>query len=315
MLIGDYDPSKPEQPDLSNFLTAEDLQKLQDQIITPSLTLYVDQKNGNDDKDGKSQVTAVRTLDKAVSLIRPNIPTVTINIMTYNEPEDQIYNTFTLNEPINNEKLNIDTFRIIADWENYRQYSTVAKIIVPYGSYNTGAYNYDYNPPRGYKWWGYMFIISPINIHLQSIIFEFPDEAINADKYTNGIIFKLKNSFYFLDCNGATIELKDNCPFFTLINDNDINKIHFGPNANTKGADVTITGTSLLITTKTNGSFIDDPKITDETMPNASMYQNATITKYIIDKSNKGPIFTGNVLGDTKGLSKNINVIFMKGLD
>lgn len=89
LLIGDYDPSQPEQPDTSNFLTKDDLQKLQDQIIAPNQSIYVNAINGNDDNDGTSSSKAVRTLNKAYELIKKTVPI--INIILNNSVEGMVY--------------------------------------------------------------------------------------------------------------------------------------------------------------------------------------------------------------------------------
>ena len=106
MLIGDYDPSVP--PDTSSFLTKDDFDKLKTQIevvqnklVDNSQWIAVDSKNGNDNNSGTSWKEAVQTLDKAISLIKKYVPTVSINLRTYTEPENEQYNTYTLAEPIN----------------------------------------------------------------------------------------------------------------------------------------------------------------------------------------------------------------------
>lgn len=89
LLIGDYDPSKPEQPDTSNFLTKNDLKMLQDRIISPIQDIYVNSSSGNDNNDGSTSSKAVRTLSKAYSLIKKEVPI--INIILNNSVEGMIY--------------------------------------------------------------------------------------------------------------------------------------------------------------------------------------------------------------------------------
>ena len=88
LLIGDYDPSVP--PDTSSFLTKDDFDKLKTQIevvqnklVDNSQWIAVDSKNGNDNNSGTSWKEAVQTLDKAISLIKKYVPTVSINLRTY----------------------------------------------------------------------------------------------------------------------------------------------------------------------------------------------------------------------------------------
>ncbi|WP_304154236.1 pyocin knob domain-containing protein [Megamonas hypermegale] len=78
LLIGDYDPSKPEQPDLSNFLTPEDLQKIQDQIIAPEDRKYVDSINGSDEVGDGTSTKPFRTINKAVSMLNTQVKNIYI---------------------------------------------------------------------------------------------------------------------------------------------------------------------------------------------------------------------------------------------
>lgn len=78
LLIGDYDPSRPEQPDLSNFLTPEDLQKIQDQIIAPEDRKYVDSINGSDEVGDGTSTKPFRTIDKAVSMLNTQVENIYI---------------------------------------------------------------------------------------------------------------------------------------------------------------------------------------------------------------------------------------------
>ena len=115
MLIGDYDPSKP--IDTSSFLTKDDFEKLKNQIevvqnslVDNSQWIAVDSKNGNDNNSGTSWQEAVQTLDKAISLVKKYVPNVSINLRTYTEPENEQYNTYTLNKQINLDTLGVKNF-------------------------------------------------------------------------------------------------------------------------------------------------------------------------------------------------------------
>lgn len=54
------------------------IDKLQNQIINPTQTIYVNAINGNDNNDGSSALNAVKTLNKANSLIKSNVNSITI---------------------------------------------------------------------------------------------------------------------------------------------------------------------------------------------------------------------------------------------
>lgn len=305
LLIGDYDPSKPEQPDLSKFLTAEDLEKLQNQIIAPSQTLYVDQKNGNDDNDGTTSEKSVRTLDKLITLIKKDIKTLNINLKTYTEDENKTYNTFYVNKNINNSKLNIDNINIIGTWNSYKNNRIVARIVVPYAYVNTGYYDYTDSGNIPYYQWGRFFIIGPINVMLQSVVFDFPEDTSDESKYRNSVIYKLEKSFEMKDVYGNKMEMPSNCSVITIINNENIDLIHFNSDRN-----FTISGTSLLINNSFSTLYKTDPKTTDGGESyNSTTNGTGTISKYM----SKGTTFNG-VLDSTKGLPEGVDAIYVKNI-
>ena len=61
-------------------LKQDAIDKLQNQIIAPIQYLWVDSIDGNDNNDGLTASTPVETLDKAVSLINPDIPEIYIRV-------------------------------------------------------------------------------------------------------------------------------------------------------------------------------------------------------------------------------------------
>ena len=281
------------------------IDKIQDQIIAPEQHLYVDQKNGNDNNDGTTQATAVRTLDKAVSLITKNIPTLTIYLTTYTEPENQIYNTFNISKPIDNSNLKVDTFKLMGTWETYRTEHIVAKIIVPYGKIETGIYDYSVEPAEQYYQWGRFFIEKANTIYLQSVLFEFSDDTIDSEKYRNSIVYGLKKSFQIRDLYGNTMTLKNNCSIINVYGQTNIDIINFDAD------NATVTGTSLIIDDSNSKRYKTDPK----TNPDAEYVSGGTvgglITKYINNSVN----FTGNTLGSTKGLPSKTKAIYTQGFD
>lgn len=86
LAIGDYDPSEQAN---QNKLTADALQKLQDQIIAPKQQLYVDSINGSDETGDGTWKKPFKTIDKAASKIRNNVPTVEIYLQ--NDVPNQSY--------------------------------------------------------------------------------------------------------------------------------------------------------------------------------------------------------------------------------
>ena len=281
------------------------IDKIQAQIIAPSQVLYVDQKNGNDNNDGTTQATAVRTLDKAVSLITKNIPTLTINLTTYTEPENQIYNTFNISKPIDNNNLKVDTFRLLGTWETYRTEHIVAKIIVPYGKIETGIYDYSVEPAEQYYQWGRFFIEKANTIYLQSVLFEFSDDTIDSEKYRNSIVYGLEKSFQIRDLYGNTMTLKNNCSIINVYSQTNIDIINFNASY------ATITGTSLIIDDSNSKRYKTDPK----TNPDAEYVSGGTVGGLITKYINNGVNFTGDTLGGTKGLPSKTKAIYTQGFD
>lgn len=75
LLIGEVDPANP---DTSNFLTKDDLQKIQDQIIAPEDRKYVDSINGSDEVGDGTSTKPFRTVNKAVSMLNTQVKNIYI---------------------------------------------------------------------------------------------------------------------------------------------------------------------------------------------------------------------------------------------
>ena len=299
-------------------LKQDAIDRLQAQIISPTQTIYIDQKTGNDDNDGTTQSKAVRTLDKAVSLVKPYTDTVKFMLLTYIEAENQMYNTFNISNPINNETLHINNMMFIGTWENYRTNQIVAKIIIPYGSAPTGVYDYSVSPAKEYRSWGHVFLINPNSVSFQSVVPIFPENvSTDTSKNVNTVIHNLNNSFLFVDNNNVTLELKSNCHFFNLRGITNIGTIHFGISNTSKngGNNGIITGTSLLFhnSDATNIYIYDPLTVTENNTPVSGGGGGAVsiVTKYIRTDTQ----FTGDVLGSTKGLSSKVKAIYTQGFD
>lgn len=74
LLIGEVDPA---HPDTSNFLTREDLQKLQDRIINPTQDIYVS-PNGSDETGDGTASKPFATMNKAILAVNKQVPTINI---------------------------------------------------------------------------------------------------------------------------------------------------------------------------------------------------------------------------------------------
>lgn len=309
LMIGEIDPA---HPDTSNFLTPEDLQKIQDQIIAPQQTIYVDQKNGNDDNNGTTSATAFRTLNKAIASIRQDIPTLTINLKTYTEEKDRMYNTFYLDEPINFSNTYQSPYReirvskqftISATWDNYVSDSVVATIVAPYGKVSTGDKALDGS--LLYAWGNILFIAPKCSMKFVATKFSFPEDLKTDDKYTNTFIYQLVGSLEVQNIKKNTTEIPENCSFLNAYYGTTIDRVEFSLAG-------TINGNGMIINARSGKLFKTDPKTTDGGETKNNMVVSGLITKYIKDG---GTSITGNLLGSTKGLYDNTEAIYIKGFN
>ena len=302
LLVGEVDPTNP---DTSNFLTKDHLQKIQDQIIAPEQEFFVDQKNGNDNNDGKTKVKAFRTLDKVFSVLRQNIPKLIINLITYKEPENEIYNTFPLSSMIENDTLKIGNLFIRGSWGVFESDRIVAKIIVPYGKVNTGQSDFSTSPITYYYQWGRFFIHGCKGCTLQSVIFEFPTDTADTTKFRNAVFYAFEGSLKMNNFSGNTMNLPSNCNFFFLPNSSNIDTLYFEESMSEGSI---IEGDGLLTNGKLSYIYPKDPK-TDTSSGKKGTALTSTISKYI----NLNVEFGANVLGSTSGLDSNVYAVYKRG--
>jgi len=308
LMIGEIDPA---HPDTSNFLTPEDLKKIQDQIIAPQQTIYVDQKNGNDNNDGTISNKAFRTLNKAIASIRQDIPTLAINLKTYTEEKDRMYNTFYLDEPINFSNTYQSPYRAIrvskqfsisATWENYISNNIVAKIVAPYGKVSTGD---KIDNTLLYAWGNILFIAPKCDLKFVAVNFAFPEDVQNDSKFTNTLFYQLVGSLEIQNIQGNTLQIPANCSLLNAYYGTTIDRVEFSQAG-------TITGDGILVNARSGGLYSTDPKTTEGGKHMDSKTVGGLITKYIKDNST---IFSGAVLGSTSGLTDNTDAIYKKGFD
>lgn len=287
------------------------IDKLQDQIIAPQQTIYVDQKNGNDNNDGTTSDKAFRTLNKAIASIRQDIPTLTINLKTYTEEKDRMYNTFYLDEPINFSNTYQSPYRAIrvskqfsisATWENYISNNIVAKIVAPYGKVSTGD---KIDNTLLYAWGNILFIAPKCDLKFVAVNFAFPEDVQNDSKFTNTLFYQLVGSLEIQNIQGNTLQIPANCSLLNAYYGTTIDRVEFSQAG-------TITGEGILINARSGKLFSTDPKTTDGGKYIDSKTVGGLITKYIKDNSTT---FSGSVLGDTSGLTDNTDAIYKKGFD
>lgn len=73
-------------------LDASALQKIQDQIIAPNQRIYWDILNGNDNNDGKTELTPIKSSNKLLQLLNKQVPTVEICLVCYKKTDIPVYN-------------------------------------------------------------------------------------------------------------------------------------------------------------------------------------------------------------------------------
>lgn len=129
LLIGDYDPTQPEQPDLSNFLTAEDLQMIQDRIIAPKQTFYINANTGSDETGDGTRSRPYQTIAKALENRKKDVPTLELDL--YVETGNEQYYI----DPVDFSRINQQEFRIIAyPWAVINDTDKKPNLLVNYGS-------------------------------------------------------------------------------------------------------------------------------------------------------------------------------------
>ena len=279
------------------------IDKLQAQIIAPSQDIYVDQKNGNDDNDGTTQATAVRTLDKALTLIKPYTNTVVINLQTYAESENLIYNTFSISKPLDISKYHVNTFALTGDWVPYKTDNINAKIIVPYGKKRTGMYDYSTGVALEKCAWGNFLFVSGNNVQLNQVIPVFPDSIeTDASKYMNTVFSGITGSARIYEGRNNTIQLSSaNTSIFNGYLGSSFDDLFFYLQ--------NIQGTGFLTKWGYPALYINDPKKN----PEETKYPGTSGSdqQYIINKIiSSGTTINPTILGDTKGIDTNISVIY-----
>ena len=290
LIIGDSDVAE------DNQVTSDLIQDLYNKVYQPSQTIYVDQKIGNDKNKGTNLYNdAVRTIDRAIDLIKDGVPNITIqlNIYTKTQGGDQ-YNEFYVYNSINCSKL--DTMRFIATYEPYRLDKSVAKVHVPYTKINTGIYDYQTSGGDGrqYYVWGHWMFISPKDLYIQSVEFVFPEDndvtITDSTNYYNGVIQGTSGTkVTFNDFYGNSMNIKNNCCYINSLSYIDMLKFANG----------NITGNGILISEHQPKMFKDDPKTAGT--DSKSVFGHTNSYKIIIDKINvsNNLTFTGNILGES----------------
>ena len=193
LYIGDYNPADQDE---QNKLTADALQKIQNQIIAPSQDIYVDQKNGNNDNDGSDWSKAVMTLDKAVSMIKKDVKEIHIYLMSYETGNP----TYFLSSPI----ISSSSAKIYlyGNEDNYLKNKTKAIVKIGRGKISAG-YGYEGGERVNYYWYGNIFLYGFSSAYIGYLSISF-DEDLTNDKdntYLNCLFFNVIFSLFACDFN------------------------------------------------------------------------------------------------------------------
>ena len=170
----------------------DSIDKLQAQIINPIQTIYVNAINGNDNNDGSSALNAVKTLNKANSLIKSNVNSITI--VLNNDTADIEY-AFDNNCFIS--KSNSSIAITIQDYNGSIYNGKKPIIKLDFAQMSTGT-------PNQYRV-GYFLCSGFENVSITGVKIRYPEDAtINESKYARQMILSCST----LVLNAATdIEL------------------------------------------------------------------------------------------------------------
>lgn len=146
LLIGDYDPSKPEQPDTSNFLTKDDLQTLQNRFIDPIQTIYISNTGSNEAGDGTSTKPYL-TFDFAVTKINKKVPKIVFYLDSRTQEETYHMHPLDLFRQTQIERIEIRAWQNISGGERYK-----ANLILEYGKVQCSDDNTNNGDPIRYYW-------------------------------------------------------------------------------------------------------------------------------------------------------------------
>ena len=271
------------------------IDKIQAQIIAPSQTIYVDCQNGNDENDGSTYNKRVRTLDKAVSLIRTSIPYVSLVLSAY---ADDRLNTYTISRPIlggtedmeNNTAKDLTKIRIETRWDDWlNNGNKIAKIIVPFGQVARRVLSSNVE----YRYGNCLFVNIP-KIYLLRINIDLSDTKLNDDNLVANCVAFGYSTF---EADTSTINLSSTARILT---------IYSQVIESFKLNNTNVNGNGLLTSCihpawfPANWNGIDGTEGAEATIPNGInsvintvLFNSSKIDSQISSKDNKG--FTNNI--------------------
>ena len=150
------------------------IDKIQAQIIAPTQYLYVDAINGNDNNTGENFDNAIRTLDKAASLIKDYVGNIVIVLA--NDIDQTVYafsNTAFISR--NNNTIRI-AMKNYSDGVNKTKRAVLMPTLVKIPSGRTNEYKA-----------GYILFYNFSSVTIDGAIIKYPN-SINKDKYVPQLI-------------------------------------------------------------------------------------------------------------------------------
>ena len=129
-------------------LKQDAINKLQDRIVSPSQSIFVDNINGSDETGDGTTNKPYRTINKAVSAIKPNVPDIKICLNA--SMDNRIYDVTPIR--VTNDKISFLTYD--RD-DNYVDKNDAAKPVI---RLNYGSIRSNWSVDGDLYWWGNMFI-------------------------------------------------------------------------------------------------------------------------------------------------------------
>lgn len=178
------------------------IDKLQNQIIAPSQTLYIDNINGSDETGEGTWEKPIRTIDRAIELAKDNIPTLSLILRIRDNDEQNIY---TMTRPINsrsnfsptNPYKKLSNVSISVEWTDWEKYEKKAKIIVPYGYCWFGQMNQNGTIFS----YGNMFSLYVDTITLTRMEIDLSSPKITDKSISLNSVFIMSNTITLDTCN------------------------------------------------------------------------------------------------------------------
>ena len=226
-------------------VTGDDLQKIQDQIISPLQTFYVS-NNGSDDNDGLSLGTAFKTFSPIFTKVKKDVPALRIYIDNTCEDLNYILSQpFDFNSQIGKSGTNGKSLTITpVNYELAINTANRATIYVPYGK----AFS-NWSSSARFDYYGNILASSCSAISLTGINIKLQNKGEN--NYSG---FLLNSPDITISC--SSIELQDYDLSNTFWN-NSITGINLSERVN-------ITGSGYLINATSVNRYTTDPSLSEQ---------------------------------------------------